>query len=55
MTVPKFLKKARECFDFILSGWDEKLGGGIYWYQKTRDGKNTCINAPGAAGALALY
>ncbi|RYG74972.1 hypothetical protein EON80_02200 [bacterium] len=52
---PKFLKKARECFDFILSGWDEKLGGGIYWYQKTRDGKNTCINAPGAAGALALY
>lgn len=52
---PKYLKKARDTFNFILSGWDEKLGGGIYWYQNKRDSKNTCINAPGAAGALALY
>jgi uncharacterized protein YyaL (SSP411 family) len=51
----KFLDWARRTQDFVLSGWDDKLGGGIYWYQNKKESKNTCINAPAAVGALALY
>jgi uncharacterized protein YyaL (SSP411 family) len=50
-----FLDWARRTHKFVLSGWDQKLGGGIYWYQKKRESKNTCINAPAAASALELY
>lgn len=52
---PAFLDWAQRTHNFVLSGWDEKLGGGLYWYQKKRESKNTCINAPAAASALALY
>ncbi|MDF2440692.1 MAG: hypothetical protein JWN98_1676 [Abditibacteriota bacterium] len=52
---PKYLDWARRTHNFVLTGYDEKLGGGIYWYQKTRDSKNTCSNAPAAASALELY
>lgn len=52
---PQFLDWSRRTHNFVLSGWDEKLGGGIYWYQKKPDSKNTCINAPAAASALTLY
>ncbi|BCM92058.1 cellobiose 2-epimerase [Abditibacteriota bacterium] len=51
----QFADWARKTQNFVLSGWDEKLGGGIYWYQNRKESKNTCINAPGAVGALALY
>lgn len=50
---PKFLTLARETQKFVLSGWDEALGGGIYW-KLDRKGKNTCSNAPAAAAALRL-
>jgi uncharacterized protein YyaL (SSP411 family) len=50
-----YLDWAHRTQRFVLSGWDEKLGGGIYWYQKTRNSKNTCSNAPAAAAALELY
>lgn len=52
---PKYLQWARKTHNFALSGLDDKLGGGIYWYQNKKDSKNTCSNAPAAAGALALY
>jgi uncharacterized protein YyaL (SSP411 family) len=52
---PKYLNWARRTQNFVLSGWDDKLDGGIYWYQKKRDSKNTCSNAPTAVAALALY
>lgn len=51
----KYLDWARRTQDFSLTGYDEKLGGGLYWYQKTRDSKNTCSNGPAAAAALELY
>lgn len=51
----QFADWARKTQDFVLSGWDEKLGGGIYWYQNKKESKNTCINAPAAVGAIALY
>lgn len=38
---------------FVISGWDEKLGGGIYWRQDKKS-KNTCSNGPSATSALAL-
>jgi uncharacterized protein YyaL (SSP411 family) len=52
---PKFLDWARRTQNFVLSGWDEKLGGGIYWHQQKKTSKNTCINGPAAAAAVELY
>ncbi|PQV63517.1 Glycosyl hydrolase family 76 [Abditibacterium utsteinense] len=50
-----YLKWAREAHDFSLSGWDEKLGGGVYWHEQDKKSKNTCSNAPAIVSALALY
>jgi hypothetical protein len=50
---PKYLLWANETQAFVLSGWDEKLGGGIYWKLK-HESKNTCVNAPAAVSALRL-
>ena len=39
----------------MLSGWDEQLGGGIWWHQRHKDGtKNACANGPAAVGCLRL-
>lgn len=48
---PQYLQRARATQAFVLSAWDEKLGGGLYWSLK-RDGKNTCVSAPDAVAAL---
>ncbi|HEY3269514.1 MAG TPA: glycoside hydrolase family 76 protein [Armatimonadota bacterium] len=45
---------ARETQKFCLSGWDDALGGGIYWFEDHRS-KNTCSNGPTAAAALRLF
>ena len=50
---PKFLKWANETQRFVLSGWDNKLGGGLYWSLKHKS-KNTCVTAPASVGALRL-
>jgi hypothetical protein len=50
---PQYLEWARETQAFVLSGWDDKLGGGLYWSLKHQS-KNTCVNAPAAVGALRL-
>lgn len=50
-----WLKKAEQALDFVLSGEDEKLGGGIYWKEKQKRSKNTCSNAPSAAACIAVY
>lgn len=49
------LKRAREVWQFIASGMDDRLGGGIYWCEQKRESKNTCSNAPGAVFALKLF
>jgi len=49
----QFLDKARSTQRFVLSGWDNVLGGGIYW-RLNHQSKNTCSNAPAAAAALTL-
>lgn len=50
----KYLKEAEETLEFLWTGWDEELGGGIYW-DKTYKGKNTCANGPTAIAFLWAY
>lgn len=51
----KYLKKAQLIWDFVASGMDDKLGGGIYWCEQKKESKNTCSNAPGSVFALKLF
>jgi hypothetical protein len=50
----RFLLRAEDTMRFVLSGLDEKLGGGIYWKENEKTTKNTCSNAPSAAAAFRL-
>lgn len=52
---PKFLAYAQGALDYVLSGEDDVLGGGIYWRESRKDSKNTCSNGPSAAACLAVY
>lgn len=50
-----YLTRAQEVAKFVASGWDEELGGGIWWHQGHKDNsKNTCANGPAAVGYLYL-
>ena len=51
----KYLEKALLIWNFIESGMDDKLGGGIYWCEQKKESKNTCSNAPGSVLALKLF
>lgn len=52
---PRYLARADETMKFVLSGWDDALGGGIWWHEKHKDGtKNVCSNGPSAVGCLRL-
>lgn len=51
----EYLKKSKEIWKFVISGWDEKLGGGIYWCEQKKQSKNTCSNAPASVLALSLF
>jgi hypothetical protein len=49
----KFLDRARATLAFALSGWDDELGGGIWWHEGHKGGsKNTCANGPAAVACL---
>jgi hypothetical protein len=51
----KYLDRAEATLTFVLSGWDEQIGGGIWWHQGHKDGtKNTCSTAPAAVGCLRM-
>lgn len=52
---PRYLTRADETMKFVLSGWDDASGGGIWWHQGHKDGtKNACSNGPAAVGCLRL-
>lgn len=51
----KYLNKAEIIWNFIESGTDDVLGGGIYWCEQKKESKNTCSNAPGSVFALKLF
>lgn len=50
-----YLASAQNIWNFIESGCDSILGGGIYWCEQKKESKNTCSNAPAAVLALKLY
>jgi len=51
----KYLNRADEALKFALSGWDEQMGGGIWWHEQHKsDSKNTCSNAPAAVACLRM-
>lgn len=51
----RYRRRAAETLEFVLSGWDEEAGGGIWWHEQHKDGsKNTCSNAPAALGCFLL-
>ncbi|BDI29857.1 hypothetical protein CCAX7_19080 [Capsulimonas corticalis] len=51
---PGFLNKARATQKFVLSGWDDTLGGGVFW-KLDHKSKNSCSNTPASAAAMRLY
>lgn len=51
----EYLNKSIEIWKFVISGWDNELGGGIYWCEQKKGSKNTCSNAPASVAALKLY
>ena len=51
----EYLDKSVQLWQFIISGWDDKLGGGIYWCEQKKQSKNTCSNAPASVLAFQLF
>jgi hypothetical protein len=51
---PALLEAAEKNLEFIWTGWDDVLGGGIYWSSEY-SGKNACSNAPAAIAFLLAY
>ncbi len=52
---PRDLDRAAATLRYVLSGEDDKLGGGLYWRERKKASKNTCSNAPGIAAAVRVY
>lgn len=50
-----YLPRATKTLDYVLSGWDEKLGGGLYWRESDKASKNTCINSPAAVACYEMF
>lgn len=51
----KYLNLGREMYQFMMSGYDTVSGGGLYWVEPNREGKNTCSNGPGILVALGMF
>lgn len=49
------LELGKAMYDFIMTGYDDVLGGGIYWKEGDKTSKNTCSNGPGILVALQMY
>lgn len=50
-----YLKNAIMVYDYMVTGMDDKAGGGLYWKEGDFNSKNTCSNAPAVLVALQLY
>lgn len=42
-------------YDFMMTGYDQVLDGGLYWKEGATRSKNTCSNGPAVLVALQLY
>jgi hypothetical protein len=52
---PLYLKRADDVFRFILSGWNNDLGGAVTWLEGHYDQKPACSNGTATLVALKLY
>ncbi|PST81693.1 glycoside hydrolase [Pedobacter yulinensis] len=51
----RYLELSKKIYRFMMSGYDELAGGGLYWQEDKKDTKNTCSNGPGVLVALKLF
>ncbi|MDN3582779.1 glycoside hydrolase family 76 protein [Mucilaginibacter flavus] len=51
----EYLTISQTIYRFLLSGHDMVGGGGFYWVESDKKGKNTCSNGPAILVALQLY
>lgn len=52
---PGYLRRAEEVFTFILSGWNNDLGGAVTWLEEHKDQKPACSNGTATLVALKVY
>jgi hypothetical protein len=52
---PLYLKRAQTVFKFILSGWNNDVGGGVTWLEGHNDQKPACTNGMATLTALKIY
>ncbi|OLY91838.1 Glycosyl hydrolase family 76 [Cnuella takakiae] len=52
---PVYLHRAEEAFGFIISGWNNDLGGGVTWLEGHLDQKPACSNGTATLVALKIY
>jgi hypothetical protein len=52
---PVYLRRAEEVFKFILSGWNNDLGGAVTWLEGHKDQKPACSNGTATLTALKIY
>jgi uncharacterized protein YyaL (SSP411 family) len=50
-----YLNRAEKTFNFIFSGWNNDLGGGVTWLEGHYDQKPACSNGMATVLALKLY
>lgn len=50
-----YLQRAEEVFKFILSGWNNDLGGAVTWLEGHNDQKPACSNGTATLVALKIY
>lgn len=50
-----YLKDAKEVFEFIISGWNTDLEGGVTWLEGVHDQKPACSNGKATVLALKIY
>lgn len=51
----RYLDLGKSMYDFMMTAYDTKLGGGLYWREDDFETKNTCSNGPGVIVALKMY
>ncbi|RFZ84395.1 hydrolase [Mucilaginibacter terrenus] len=52
---PIYLQRAKNVFKFILSGWNDDVGGGVTWLEGHKDQKPACTNGMATLTALKIY
>ncbi len=51
----QYLNIGKEMYNYMMTGFDTVLTGGLYWQENRKVSKNTCSNGPGIILALQLY